>query len=192
VGHVIFCNGYSLAEDPGVGPVKKRNLELKSTSYGDWNKVCIGDGAGLGRIGRTLQLARLFPADVVIIWSTGATWINWASEAIMSFNTALSMMPYPEHDWLRNISILEEKSTNTFTSLENAREIIRHAEWGQDLMMLHLVSSANNMPRVMRDACKIFGNVHNIILSGVPAETSYGGKTPADVVIYELGEPPVV
>ena len=61
-----------------------------------------------------------------------------------------------------------------------------------ETLMLHLISSANHMPRVMRDAIKIFGEMENVFLSGVPAGTSYGNKSPSDVVIYELGEPPRV
>lgn len=198
--HIVFFNGYSLAENPALSGVTNQKGEPVVGKFGDWEHVCAHisaeERAGsdfhetLGRIPTTLMLALNLNADR-IIWSTGATWLpDGTSEAKYSFERALEILPKYSSllgpGWLRRVSVLEEKSTNTATSMEEVLKLI----WPVDKpTMLHLVSSANHMPRVMRDAIKVFGKVSNVILSGVPAGTSYGGKTPADVVIYELGEP---
>ncbi len=146
-----------------------------------------------GRIHTTLALAYEFDA-VAILWSTGATWLpDGTSEARYMFNQARSM--YPERSigrggtWLRDISWFDEESLNTAHTMSVARRLM-FEHYPKERVMLHHVSSDNHMPRVIRDATKVFGDMPGVILSGVPAQTSYGRKTPADVVIYELGEPP--
>ena len=54
--------------------------------------------------------------------------------------------------------------------------------------MLHLVTSANHVPRVLRDATLAFADLANVVLTGVPAHTCYGGKAVADVEIRDLGD----
>ena len=68
-----------------------------------------------------------------------------------------------------------------------ARKLIE-SRYPNDKVYVYLVSSANHSPRVLRDATKFFAN-SNIKPIGVPADTSYGGKGPEDVVIFELGQP---
>lgn len=195
--HIVFFNGYSLAENPALSGVTNQKGESIVGKFGDWEHVCTHRSAEelaggdfhetLGRIPTTLMLAMNLNADCVI-WSTGATWLpDGTSEAKYSLGRALEILPkyssLRDPEWLRRVSLLEEKSTNTATSMEETLKMI----WPVDEpTMLHLVSSANHMPRVMRDAVKVFGGMSNIILSGVPAGTSYGGKTPADVGIDEL------
>ena len=199
--HIVLFNGYSLAENPGLSGVTNQKGESVVGKFGDWEHVCTHisceELAGgechdtLGRIPTALMLAANLDAEY-IIWSTGATWLpDGTSEAKYSFDHALKSLSRcttgRSADWLCEISIIEDRSTNTMTSMQEAFKLI----WPVDEpTMLHLVSSANHMPRVMRDAIKVFGKVSNVILSGVPAGTSYGGKGPEDVVIYELGEPP--
>jgi len=94
-----------------------------------------------------------------------------------------------EREFVRSISILEERSINTATTMIAVKDMLLERFATKEAVMLHLVSSANHMPRVMRDAAQVFGDMIGVFLSGVPAGTSYGHKSPKDVVIYELGEP---
>lgn len=201
--HVVLYNGYSLAENPQLSGVTNKKGEPVTGKFGDWEHVCAEYSAEKvaggdlvytrGRIATALQVAAAVGAEC-IIWSTGSTWLpNGISEAEYSLELAYALLPLccttKTDDWLSQISIVEKQSVNTATTMEYVRDLLHNHAVDRSPVMLHLVSSANHMPRVMRDAIKVFGRMPNITLSGVPADTSYGGKTPADVVIYELGEP---
>lgn len=193
--HVVLLNGYSLAEHPGLAGIKNQKGEGVSGKSGDWEHVCLGTKEYPGRIPTVVQLARSLNATH-LIWSTGATWKEEMSEARFCYQMAFgdrNSSPYldeyeVENGWLESISLFEERSTNTSGTMIEVKKVLEE-RFADERIMLHLVSSANHMPRVMRDAIKVFDKMPNIILSGVPAGTSYGGKTPSDVVIYELGEP---
>jgi hypothetical protein len=194
IKHVIHCSGYSIAENPELPWVVDIKKQSKKGNFGDWEHVCIGDGlyGDRGRIPTALVLAGFLEADC-LIWSTGASWLpDGGSEARFSYYTGMKLLE--EAAWnhliplIEKVSIFDEKSINTSTSMEVAAKLIKD-RFADETVMLHLISSANHMPRVMRDAIKVFGGMENVFMSGVPAGTSYGNKTPADVVIYELGEP---
>jgi hypothetical protein len=185
--HIIHCSGYSLAENQRFHGVVNRQGEPVQGKYFDWDYVCLGDPtrARLGRISMTLRLAAILKAEC-IIWSTGATYLEGVSEAEVMMNTALSLgeqtgLSAP----LKVISILEQKSKDTFGSMEAAAEILEARFGGQEIM-LHLVSSANHVPRLAREATITVGSQPNTFISVVPAHTSYGGGLPCHVTIREF------
>lgn len=190
--HVVLFNGYSLLQHPRIaGHVSTAPGVKAGPYYSDWEHVCLGTKEQPGRIPAAIALARELNADC-LIWSTGATWLGTISEARYCFEQAFGddrYSPYlyeDEEDWLRRISFIEEKSTNTATTMVEVKKILRD-KFPDKEIMLHPISSANHMPRVVRDMNAAFADMPNVHFPW--ARTSYGGKTPADVVIYELGEP---
>ena len=194
----MLLHGYSLAENPEIaGTVTNKKGEPVKGKFHDWNTVCISPDrpwlnhelSSWGRIPRAVALASELDVSQ-LIFSTGATWAEYqVSEARYMFMRACEILPlcarHRSELWLREIAVFEETSTNTFSTMEYVAKMLDTSS----PMMLHHVTSANHAPRVMRDASKVFGEMQNVILSVVPADTSYGHKTPSDVVIHELGEP---
>ncbi len=102
------------------------------------------------------------------LWNTGGTWQGGVSEAARTRRYALERLAelparfprfFAAADDLAALrgrllegSILEERSTNTRSSMEEAARIIRGLP---ALEQLILVSSANHGPRVMRDAARV-------------------------------------
>jgi uncharacterized protein (DUF302 family) len=167
--------------------VVNRQGDLVQGKYFDWDYVCLGDPARaqLGRISMTLRLAAILKAEC-IIWSTGATYLEGASEGEVMMNTALRLAEQTGLSApLKAISILEQESENTFSSMQAAAEILKTRFGGQEIM-LHLVTSANHAPRLARDATIILKCQPNTFISVVPAHTSYGGALPCHVTIQEL------
>lgn len=192
--HIVLMNGYSLAENPALSDVKDQDGKPVVGNFGDWDHVCIGKPSErLGRIPTAMYLAGTLRATC-LIWSTGDTWLpgsvseaKWSYEAGINFLRSqkdMALIPLIER-----ISVFDAMSINTATTMYATLKFLRGRFYGES-MMLHLVSSANHLPRVMRDAAKVFGAERDILLSGVPTGTSYGGKTPGDVVVYDLGQPP--
>lgn len=191
--HVIHCSGYSLAERNMDCLVTNRRSGPVSGKFNDWDRVCIGDPANglLGRIPMTLEIAREFHADH-IIWSTGATWAHGQSEARFMMVSAIEYASTHNMNvkWLQDISILEEESTNTATSLHSALQFITTwTQQGENDMMIHLVTSNNHAPRVAKDAAIAFAAHSWLLFSVVPAGTSYGLAAPPDVDVFDLGMP---
>lgn len=212
---IVHVNGYSLAEIPG----KKAHDQLGKRAvcrFGDWERVCWGNRTvgTLGRIPTALFLARTIGARR-IIWSTGATREQdgiFESEylyerALGSYEALMGDFPHrctpalwknekSYRAWLRRISELETDSTNTPTSMMRAYEIVRDRYKNEDVMF-YTVSSANHLPRVLRDACVAFGigtrpGGHSSglprVVVAVPAETNYGGVTVSETVVRDLGD----
>jgi hypothetical protein len=190
VGHVVHCSGYSLAEKEGAFDVVDRRGNSIQGKFGDWTHVCVGNpGAGvLGRIPMSLRVAKVFDADC-IVWSTGATFQNGVSEAEVMMECALAHSQQQEISavLLRRISLIENESVNTLTSMEFVARILAERFAGRSLV-LHLVTSANHAPRVSRDALVAFSATPRVILSIVPAHTCYGHKRPLDVLVRDLGD----
>ena len=212
VRNVVVCNGYSLAENPDLSGdqfISNQKGELVVGKFGDWKKVCgvcsipgnVERGYApfeQGRIATSLRIAHLVDAEL-LVWTTGTTWLpGRTSEAKYMFNRAHEMVSFATHawrneSWLDRISVLEEKSTNTATTMIEVKKLLdeRFANDNpnavlNDPVMVYMVSSANHIPRVIRDALEYFPTRYT--LCGVSATTSYGGKTPKDVIIKELGE----
>jgi hypothetical protein len=188
VKHVVHCSGYSLAEKC-EGATNKLG-EVIDGKFHDWDRVCIGvpQSGLLGRIPMALRIAALLPAEC-IIWSTGATYFDQLAEAEIMLQVARERFgDILSRETVFRISIIEKESADTFSSMQCAATIIKK-KFEVKPIMLHLVTSANHAPRVARDALIVFGQNPDIILSVVPAHTSYGNKQPVDVRIQELGQP---
>jgi hypothetical protein len=144
--------------------------------FQDWQFVCLGDVGSsiLGRIPMALRVA-------------GATYINGLSEAEVMMRCGIEYLNGKglRTDTLRRISIIENDSTNTSTSMEAAVRLIRQ-RYGSNNLTCHLVTSANHAPRLARDAVVAFADLPNVIIGVVPAHTSYGHKCPSDVIIRDL------
>src|SRR5262249_21281550 len=156
--------------------------------FHDWKHVCVGDLANeiLGRVPMTVRTVVALGARCVI-WSTGATFIDHVCEADMMMRCALecsSKYNLPEESLIR-MSLFDRESTNTRSSMAVAARIVKQ-KYPSESVMVHLVTSANHAPRVLRDAIIEFSSDRNVLLSGVPAYTSYGRKGPADIEILEL------
>ncbi len=187
--HIVHCSGYSLAEHgPDTGVIKRDGMPARGRFH-DWMEVCIGDPAAgrLGRIPLAIRVADIVGAEL-LIWSTGATYRGQVSEAEILMQAGLDYLDRVGRpaEPIRKISVLEAESVDTFTSMTAAARMIEH-RFGDEPLMLHLVTSANHAPRVARDAAVAFSAKPQVLLSIVPAHTSYGGKQPTDVVIHELG-----
>ncbi len=186
--HVVHCSGYNLAERIDRPETKNRRGEIVSGKFFDWDAVCLGDpNRGiLGRIPMAIRVAETLQAEC-LIWSTGATYISGRSEAEVMMESAIGLLESKSGavDWLKSISILEQESENTFSSLQFAAKLV-FARFKASETMLHLVTSDNHAPRVARDAALCFNDQRNVILSVVPAHTSYGGSSPSGTIIQEL------
>jgi DUF218 domain len=186
--HTIHCSGYNLAERSPHIKTKNRQGKIIEEKFFDWDVVCLGDHTRglLGRITMCIRLAECLRPECVI-WSTGATYQSGASEAQIMMGTALDYLTSQNQpiDWLKSISVIEQESSNTLTSMHVAAEMVSN-RFGADEVMLHLVTSDNHAPRIARDAAVAFHPYQNVILSVVPAHTSYGGKSPSQVTIHEL------
>jgi hypothetical protein len=186
--HVVHCSGYNLAERRSTQGTKNWEGKAIKGKFFDWNVVCLGDPdrGVLGRVPMTIRLAELLQPEC-LIWSTGATYESQISEAEIMMATAVDYLTNKNTpiDWLRSISIVEKQSTDTPTSMNRAAEVIQQ-RFGDDDLMLHLVTSQNHAPRVARDAAIAFDVYRNVIISVVPAHTSYAGQSASDVVIKEL------
>ncbi len=183
--HVVHCSGYSLAEKFGAATNKFGSVI--AGKFHDWDHVCIGrpKGGVLGRIPMALHIAALLSAES-IVWSTGATYSDGHSEAEIMQQEAVENFGYIlSRDDARRISIIEKESSNTLTSMQELLTIIK-TRFSAANVMLHLVTSANHAPRVARDAVIVFKHSNNVVLSVVPAHTSYGDKGPENVVIHEF------
>jgi hypothetical protein len=178
VRHVIHCSGYNLAESKSFAHVVNRDGQAVHGKYFDWEFVCLGDPARglLGRITMSLHLAEKLQPDL-IIWSTGATYAGSISEAQMMMDSALRVAKTRNSSApLKQLSVLEEQSKNTLTSLQAAESLIK-SRYANEELMLHLVTSANHAPRVARDAAVAFKARPSVLISVVPAHTSYGSGT---------------
>jgi len=191
--HVVHCSGYSLAERSGVRPIvtNQQGLEVKGKFF-DWDIVCLGhpDLGIYGRIPMAVHLAESLRAEC-LIWSTGATYLSGVSEAEFMMNTGHDYLTRKRQPagWLQSVSVIERDSTNTFSSLRSAARIVRE-RFATAHIMLHLITSQNHAPRVARDAAIAFDGDRSIILSVVPAHTSYGGKSPSQVAVQDLSSEP--
>lgn len=206
---IVHCSGYSLEMNPELDAVEKKTGAQKP-KFSDWEHVCWGDETRqlMGRIPMTLWLAKNIGAKHVI-WSSGYSRLkpSGITESEFFFETALESFDrlrkaFPKRfadgpwrtersfkRWLTETSAFDTESTNTATSMEQLTTIVKQLV-GRSPSHVYLVSSANHVQRVLRDALTAFnldGSARHT-LSAVPAETSYGGKTPEDVVIKELGQ----
>jgi hypothetical protein len=186
--HVVHCSGYSLAERSVSGVVTNHEGKVVHGKFFDWNIVCLGNPIRniLGRITMSVRLANRLRAEC-LIWSTGATYLSGRSEAEIMMETAFDYLAAEQQpsDWLKSISVLEQESINTMTSMQLASQIVRD-RFAIDEVMVHLVTSQNHAPRVARDGAIAFSAQPNAILSIVPANTPYGGKGPSQVSVQEL------
>jgi hypothetical protein len=185
--HIVHCSGYSLAEVAAGSMARDWQGRSLSGRFFDWEFVCIGTVSLLGRIPMAIRVADLFNAET-LVWSTGATYVDSGSEAEIMLQVALDRVcKRSQVAWLKRISLVETESKNTRTSIKAIRKMIAERV-GNEPLTIHFVTSANHAPRVARDAAIEFSEHPNIILSVVPAHTSYGGKQPSDVSILELPE----
>jgi hypothetical protein len=187
--HIVHCSGYSLAEQGPDTRATRRDGMPAVGRFHDWTEVCIGDPAAgrLGRIPMAIAVAEAVEA-ALLIWSTGATYLGTVSEAEVMRRAALDYLERGSlpTETIRRISALETESTDTRSSaLEAARMVERR--FGGEPLMLHLVTSANHAPRLAREAALAFAQLPRVVLSIVPAHTSYGRKRPEDAVIRDLG-----
>ena len=211
--HIVHVSGYALAQHPQLHYVVDREGQPATGKFGDWEHVCWGDpsSGALGRIPTALWYARQVAADR-LVWSTGCQRIKdgaWEAEffferAMTSFERLQADFPHRfgkhwfpssrrQRSWLGSITALDTESTITSASMEWLARYVRKEVTGA--VTVHLISSANHVPRVLRDAMKSFNydygeeNFHQrVTLIGVPAETNYGRKWVHDVVIRDLGD----
>lgn len=220
--HIVHFSGYSLGAHPALSAVT-RTGEEKINKPRDWRLVCVGDRAtgALGRIPTTLLHAySLGPGRPDhIMWSTGATrLVTGESEARISFEYALEHFASYRRDfplrftdgawfpdlpqsrgafvsWLENLSVFDEESINTLTSMEFIARFIDDY-YPDTPVQVDLISSGNHASRVRRDATIVIKREPDgrsvrrplVTISVIDADTDYGGKTVADVIIHELGE----
>ena len=211
--HIIHVSGYALAQDPKLQNVVTQKGEAAKGKYGDWEHVCWGERAtgALGRIPMALWYANQVSANH-IVWSTGCQRIKdgaWEAQvfferAVRSFDQLREDFPHrfsglwyedetAYQHWLRSNAVLDIESTTTSTSMEWLVRYMRKNFTGPTTV--HLVSSANHVPRVLRDAMDAFNydyrkesNRQRVTLVAVPAETDYGKKWVQDVKVLDLGE----
>ena len=210
---IVHISGYTLGESKHAALDHKGN-PTRQGHFGDWNEVCWGNTKTLqlGRIPMALSLARAVKADK-IIWSTGATSraADGKSEAavmlerayegyvqlIQDFRHRFSGQTWRhEHtywNWLRHVSLLDERSKNTSESMNVLRQMLWEIA-PRGSVMVYLVSSANHTMRVLRDAELAFdiGSLDSrfaqrVTLCAVPAETNYGERTVQHTIVDDRG-----
>lgn len=216
--HIIHVSGYSLVHHPKLEGVLDHQGQPASGGFGDWEHVCWGDPAYklLGRIPKTLLRAfETRSADTFIVWSTGASRLNGVSEARWMFDVAMARIDsipdqFPDHfregrwfpahatpgvmrSWLRDISMFEESSTNTLSSMRMLSDML-DGPLSSDRVQVLLVSSRNHVSRLARDAERAIMHgprgtqaLSHIELDYSAAHTCYGGKTIADTQVNDLG-----
>lgn len=212
---IVHISGYNLREMKGV-PSINRSGALQQVTDGDWHHVCWGDTDKyqLGRIPMGLWAARHFIADT-IVWSTGCSrrTSDNKSEARVTYETAYDNYldlhgNFPHrfskrtwrteqayHSWLTRHSVFEETSSNTIQSMNALRQMIRDDIGKSEHVIVYLVSSANHLPRVLRDAELAFdigsttaSFMQRVTLCAIPAETNYGKGQIQDLQIDDLGK----
>lgn len=169
----------------------------------DWEYVIWGDPdkEELGRVPMALKEA-LSESNCAFLWNTGRS-VGTISEAMIIYlftlaNLARLPRQFPSYFSTQDIaflgrvitnnSVFEENSINTTTSMESAIPVIR--SFGTPKKIL-LVSSANHISRVLRDAMLEWwmhnepGLPKSIQIAAVPSHTTYGTHSIDDVSIWE-------
>ncbi len=206
---IVHISGYTLAEMPDTDAYSRDNLALTGRIK-DWEEVCWGKSTLLGRIPMGLWLARHFDADV--IWSTGASKREddrWEAQVLADtakeryerlhrqFPHRFTKRTWNSRDafesWMLRRSMFDTTSRNTSESMAIARNLISDIA-RRERVFAYFVTSANHLPRVMRDAEQAFGIgigsspfLSRVTLFGVPSETNYGGSYVASTVVRDLG-----
>ena len=211
---IVHISGYPLAELAELSSVVDQKGTAVDGKCKDWSEVSWGDpGRGqLGRIPMGLWAARSFAASK-IVWSTGSTRIAgglFESEYMLetakrSFHDLKEDFPHrfkgPDWksepnflSWLRKVSVVDIESTNTRTSMERLAKLVFNTS-GISSCIVVLVSSANHVSRVHRDAMRAFkcgtplwSLQSSTVLMALSSETCYGRKTVLDTVIRDLGD----
>ncbi|MDR3570872.1 MAG: hypothetical protein P4L81_01595 [Candidatus Pacebacteria bacterium] len=213
---IVHVSGYSLAEYPELTGVSYKDGTPGNGRFHDWDYVCWGEPArgAMGRIPMAIWYARCIARADQIIWSTGCTKTasgKWESEYMFelahdSFDRLMQDFggnfevfrkqfgnEKTYRRWLESRSTFDHQSETTASSMVWLR---KHCEtyFAGDRMIVSLISSANHAPRVLRDALTSFSsrsmsdyNRTRIVLSAVPAETSYGERGPEDTKVFDLG-----
>ena len=95
--------------------------------------------------------------------------------------------------WLSRRSAFDTTSKNTTESLHVAYRMIRDVA-KSERALVYFVSSANHLPRVMRDACDVLGVGspndpvrQRLTLLGVPSETCYGNLSVRATMVRDRG-----
>ncbi len=205
---VVHVNGYNLRE-LSTRLVVNRQGAVMEPVFSDWEEVCWGKGAQLGRIPMALWLARTIDASH-LIWSTGCSRMAsgaWEAEVLYltarerfeqlhaQFPHRFTKSTWRTRDaycaWLERISRFDTTSADTLGSMNVAYKLLLDI---RGRVMFYTVSSANHVPRVGRDAANVFGigtgdapAMQRIALCTVFAETNYGGKTVRDTIVKDLG-----
>lgn len=198
----------------GLETVNRAGAPQRATD-GDWDHVCWGDADTyqLGRIPMGLWVARNFLADT-IVWSTGCSTrvADNKSEAEVMYEVAreryldlYGFFPHrftkrtwrteaAYHAWLTRVSVFDNVSRTTSESMTVLRTKIRESVRATTPVIIYLVSSANHMPRVLRDAELAFDIgtttarfMQRVTLFAIPAETNYGKGMVQDTKVDDLG-----
>ncbi len=213
---IVHCSGYALGNDRELkkcGTVV-RMPDTQSQSFNDWGTVCWGMDGLLGRVPKTVLVAKTTSADT-IMWSTGSTHYKendaLISEAQRMYDTAYYgygqlMEEFPHHfckegilrteeryrAFIRSTSELDVQSKNTRTSMRVLAEKV-DAWSGNSRAEVNVVTSVNHLPRVVRDAhitfIEVFGKKYAVRVSLVfhGADTCYGDGRCEDIIIKDLG-----
>lgn len=172
-----------------------------------WKTIVWGKSpSDMGRIPKGIFTALFEQADVMV-FGTGASEKNGVLEAdasarlmwerfddIREFDLFQRYFPDIGDDGYRNdlrdriASILEIENTaqNTVEEVVKAGKIFKRA----DVERIILISSPTHLPRCLRDACVAFDLNEDLAhfrhwLAAMPSDTSYMGKTAADVAVFE-------
>lgn len=211
---IVHVSGYTLAQLEDVASVVVSKGATVAGTYKDWSAVCWGDPerGQLGRIPMGLWAARCFSASK-IVWSTGSSRLAdgpFDSEYMLetarrSFHDLQKDFPHrfsgPDWksesnylSWLKKVSVVDTVSVNTRTSMEHLAELAFDMS-GISGCVIVLVSSANHVNRVHRDAMRAFkcgtplwSLQSSTTLMALASETCYGKRTVLDTVVRDLGD----
>ena len=176
----------------------------------DWEQVMWGSGRGvpgeqhLGRIATSFLLYLRGGIDF-FVWNGGSSAKEGLSESRYIHKFAREKIHDLKQDFpdyfsdftdedisalaydLDSRSLFEERSVDTFSSIQALPRLLREENLHPQAIIL--VSSANHVQRVLRDAINVFSDagMREVVLSGVSSQTSYGGGDAARVQIQDLG-----
>ncbi len=209
--NIVILHGYTLAET-GEDTINRDGI-VQVAKFHDWYHVMEGHESRLGRIPTALDLARHLKADH-LIFTTGASREpngKWEAEVIYEitqryYKRLLSQFPHRFNKrtwrseqayrrWLEGIARFDTTSKNTSECLQVVQQMIRQdVLQRRERVMVYNVSSANHMPRILRDAGVAFKiGTHDapllqyVTMIGVPAETCYGERFVGDTKVDDLG-----
>jgi hypothetical protein len=203
----VIAKPYFVCEKPGMEPLFTRDDKPLAPKFHDWDEVIWGiPGKKLGRLPMALRIAQCYNAEKLLFTVGSAKFGDGSSEAefmrrYVESSYGMLRVDFPEtfpdymfgteqkyRQWLRQIVEFENEGHNTSSSLEIVAPRIREAAGNRELHVI-VVTSANHVSRALRDTIVAFDKIDaSAIIGAVAAQTSYGKKGPADVIIHELGD----